>query len=407
MRVVTNNQPSAVQPTNSSQQSTSNANNSTGEALPPNVTLIQGVKYIKTKTGSLVRYDENKAKGINATKPTPTSSTNNSNSNTALQSNQTSAFTDFKISPKTLIYCPKFTLTGKCSKGSRCPYSCHDRNHLSLCKQFLMTGYCKKGNRCKLSHIPNEHTLPTCTYYLDGKCSSKYGADQQVASPSLSSSSNTTDSDKKSRIYCKFAHPAKLAPGTLANKDSRLCKEFAYTGYCTLGSSQCSKIHSYECPEFCETGVCKQKHCKLIHSNNSRANMNNNLVTPPSKIPDQKKKKHEKSFIDPSSSSESSKMINTLEFAKSLYEDDEDDDSDDENTPRKSSSNNNRSQYTQQKTPSSGSARTHDEDDEEEEDDEDDEEESDNDEFLNFWSNQTSSKANDDSFNKNEDFIKL
>lgn len=431
VRIVTNNQSSTPLSTNIPQQPVSDAN-STNESLPPNVTLIQGVKYIKTKTGALVRYDENKAKGINSTKPTPTPS--NTSNTTTSQPNQISAFTDFKISPKTLIYCPKFTLTGKCSKGSRCPYSRHDRNHLSLCKQFLMTGYCKKGNRCTLSHIPNEHTLPTCTYYLDGKCSSKYGAEQQTAASSSSSLSNTTSSsnnDKKSssssRLYCKFAHPAKLGPGTLANKDSRLCKEFAYTGYCTLGSSLCSKIHSYECPEFCETGVCKQKHCKLIHSNNSRANMNGNLTTsssspqPPnvSKIPDQKKKP-EKSFIDSSSSSDSSKMINTLEFAKSLYEEDEEDeDSDDDNVEntRTTTTNNNRftdnnkSQYRKQKTLISGNSKTLSDNDNEEDDEEedDDEEESDNDEFLNFWSNHAaSSKANgENSFNKDDDFIKL
>ncbi|VVT49447.1 uncharacterized protein SAPINGB_P002274 [Magnusiomyces paraingens] len=300
--------------------------------------------YIKTKSGSLVRVGGTTNKTVN----------NIPNKGHAKVNDK-----DILLNPRVMAHCPQFTLTGKCTKGGRCPYARHDRNHLALCKQFLMqNGKCNKGSRCSLSHNPTDHNLPTCTYYLDGRCSCSCGRGHKEDSPPLNTNKRPTE--------CKFAHPPKLAPGTPENKARKLCREFAYTGYCTLGSQKCPYVHSYQCPDFSETGSCNVRNCKLMHVN--EGDTREYKKEEPSK-PEQKEPE----------------KINSLALAQSLFED-----SDDEENIT---------------TVHSRNAEKDDSDNSDDNDNESDDEETR--EFLEFWKNSSAkTNANDNEF-KDSDYIKL
>lgn len=62
---------------------------------------------------------------------------------------------------------------------------------------------------------------------------------------------------------CPYTHRV-LPPG------APVCRDFGLYGYCDKGIS-CSDRHSFECPDFSNTGVCKTKGCKLPHR--ERANV--------------------------------------------------------------------------------------------------------------------------------------
>lgn len=318
--------------------------------------------YIRTKAGSLVRVGSASSK---PTTPKPNSST--PGTGRAKVNNK-----DVLLNPRIMPYCPQFTLTGKCTKGGRCPYARHDTGHLALCKQFLMrNGNCSKGNRCSLSHNPNDHNLPTCTYYLDDKCSSMCGHGHK--NDFMNTIDTKGSSKKKEPTECKFAHPPKLAPGTPENEAQKLCREFAYTGYCTLGSQRCPYVHSYQCPDFSETGSCKVRNCKLMHVNEGNHHKQQQQPKPvPTKEPE---------------------MINPLQLAESLFDDDDDDSSDEEGA--------------------SGTVGSKDVDmdkeDEEEYNGSDDDDETQ--EFLEFWRRKSSLSAaggetkEQDDFSKDSDYI--
>ncbi|CAN6674380.1 hypothetical protein TRVA0_052S00914 [Trichomonascus vanleenenianus] len=65
--------------------------------------------------------------------------------------------------------CPYYTKTGTCGRGLSCPYK-HDNNHISICKHWLM-GKCNRPD-CTLSHKPTAHNSPLCQFYLKGNCTS-------------------------------------------------------------------------------------------------------------------------------------------------------------------------------------------------------------------------------------------
>lgn len=125
-------------------------------------------------------------------------------------------------------YCPQFTRTGVCPRGSSCKYAKHDRNHVAICKYYL-SGTCSKSS-CPLSHISTPHNAPVCSYFLAGNCTNN---------------------------ACKYLHIKPSLPGFI-------CREFAFNGYCEQGAL-CGRVHSFDCPDFFETGKCPRSNCHLRH----------------------------------------------------------------------------------------------------------------------------------------------
>ena len=63
--------------------------------------------------------------------------------------------------------------------------------------------------------------------------------------------------DSCTKSDCKYVH-VKLSP------TAKVCHDFGFYGYCVKGAS-CPDRHAFECPDFSNTGVCKNKGCKLPH----------------------------------------------------------------------------------------------------------------------------------------------
>lgn len=127
-------------------------------------------------------------------------------------------------------YGRQLTHAGSCSLGNRCRYT-HDFNKLAICKDFLRHGKCAAGEEaCNLSHDPTPNRVPACTHFLRGNC---------------------TNPD------CRYAHihTSPTAP---------VCRAFATIGYCEKGA-ECAERHVNECPDYANTGVCRNKKCRLPH----------------------------------------------------------------------------------------------------------------------------------------------
>jgi len=124
--------------------------------------------------------------------------------------------------------CPRFTTTGTCPKGPHCRYQ-HDASKTTICKDFLQ-GKCAVGDACDLSHDPTPNRVPACVHFLKGNC---------------------TNSN------CRYAH-VRVNPG------APVCRAFGKLGYCEKGAN-CTERHVFECPDYANTGVCRNKKCRLPH----------------------------------------------------------------------------------------------------------------------------------------------
>jgi len=120
-------------------------------------------------------------------------------------------------------------VTGSCSHGPRCRYI-HDASKVAVCKDALQKGHCSDGDLCDLSHDLTPERTPHCLHFAKGNCTN----------PS-----------------CRYAH-VQVSPGSL------VCRPFGIYGYCEKGAG-CSERHAIECPDFSNTGTCKNKKCKLLH----------------------------------------------------------------------------------------------------------------------------------------------
>ncbi|KAG9627140.1 hypothetical protein KCU64_g18438, partial [Aureobasidium melanogenum] len=118
---------------------------------------------------------------------------------------------------------------GMCAHGNRCRYT-HDPNKIAVCKDFLRSGRCVAGDACNLSHETTPHRVPACTHFLRGNC---------------------TNPD------CRYAHVA-------VNPAAPACRAFGTIGYCEKGAD-CTERHVFECPDYANTGVCRNKKCRLPH----------------------------------------------------------------------------------------------------------------------------------------------
>ncbi|KZV66133.1 hypothetical protein PENSPDRAFT_655144 [Peniophora sp. CONT] len=126
--------------------------------------------------------------------------------------------------------CPRFNTTGSCNRGLTCPYK-HDAATIGICWPFLQGTCPNSADTCALSHDPTPERTPLCVHFANnGRCT---------------------------RARCPFPH-AHLPPR------SGVCRDFAVLGYCAKGFD-CEHQHVRECPDFAESGECKNKHCKLPH----------------------------------------------------------------------------------------------------------------------------------------------
>ncbi|KAE8270846.1 hypothetical protein A4X09_0g1476 [Tilletia walkeri] len=134
--------------------------------------------------------------------------------------------------------CAFFTRTGKCKRGLTCAYK-HDASKLAICPCVLSAQGCTRkaqGKQCLLSHTPNAHRVPHCAFYTRYR-----------------TCKNDTDSRK-----CVYTHSDKVSPET------KPCEQFTKLGYCEKGK-ECEWRHTFECPEFAETGKCSKPACRLMH----------------------------------------------------------------------------------------------------------------------------------------------
>lgn len=119
--------------------------------------------------------------------------------------------------------------TGSCPKGPMCRFV-HNHAKVAACKDFLQKGSCVYGDHCDLSHDLTPERTPHCVHFAKGNCS---------------------------KDDCSYTH-------RMLSPDAQVCRDFGFYGYCDKGIS-CSDRHTNECPDFSNTGVCKNKHCKLPH----------------------------------------------------------------------------------------------------------------------------------------------
>lgn len=118
---------------------------------------------------------------------------------------------------------------GTCTKGPLCRYE-HDPDKVAICRDFLQTGKCQAGLNCDLSHDPAPERVPACLHFLRGNC---------------------TNPD------CRYAH-------VRTNPSAPVCRTFATLGYCSKGA-ECAERHVFECPDFTNKGICRNKKCRLPH----------------------------------------------------------------------------------------------------------------------------------------------
>ncbi|KAG2187664.1 hypothetical protein INT44_005354 [Umbelopsis vinacea] len=130
---------------------------------------------------------------------------------------------------KSKMYCGYFTRYGKCKNGKKCPFK-HDRSHRAICPKYLQHKCPQPAHLCLLSHFPIPEIMPHCSHFQRGKCD---------------------------RVDCPYPH-VRVSP------QASVCKAFALEGYCAKGEN-CKNKHIHVCPDFAETGKCENATCKLPH----------------------------------------------------------------------------------------------------------------------------------------------
>ena len=99
-----------------------------------------------------------------------------------------------------------------------------------MCKDYLQKGSCPAGESCDLSHNATPERAPACLHFLRGKCTNS---------------------------SCRYTH-------VRVNPSAPVCRDFAILGYCAKGSC-CDERHVHECPNYAESGICRNKKCRLPH----------------------------------------------------------------------------------------------------------------------------------------------
>ncbi|PNS18591.1 hypothetical protein CAC42_5130 [Sphaceloma murrayae] len=118
---------------------------------------------------------------------------------------------------------------GSCAHGNRCRFK-HDFDKVAICKDFLRQRECAAGKECNLSHDLTPNRVPTCLHFLRNNCT---------------------------KPDCPYSHAS-------VDASAPVCKDFARLGYCEKGAT-CTDRHVSECPDYTNTGVCRNKKCRLPH----------------------------------------------------------------------------------------------------------------------------------------------
>ncbi|TQS32904.1 hypothetical protein Golomagni_06767, partial [Golovinomyces magnicellulatus] len=180
----------------------------------PKFAVVAGVRFHRTKTGNLV---------VNRVVRSHRYGSDHSLHAKLTQRSRSGAVT--KLDEP----CRVFSSTGSCPKGPSCRYV-HDPNKVAVCKDFLKDGKCSNGDYCDLSHDLSPERVPDCVHYAKGNCS---------------------------KIDCPYTHSS-------APPSAPVCRAFGFRGYCIKGA-YCPERHVFECPDFSNTGLCRNKNCKLPH----------------------------------------------------------------------------------------------------------------------------------------------
>ena len=129
--------------------------------------------------------------------------------------------------------CAFFSRTGACRRGSSCPYK-HDASKVAICPGALKPSGCTQPpGTCLLSHKRTPERVPHCVHFVrSGSC---------------------RNGDK-----CLYTHAERISPQT------PICRSFARLGWCDAGAG-CERRHTWECPDYAETGRCSDRSCRLAH----------------------------------------------------------------------------------------------------------------------------------------------
>ena len=172
--------------------------------------------------------------------------------------------------------CMIYTRTGKCDQRPGCRYQ-HQPGRTAICQQFIKTGRCSKqgAERCYLSHNPRPENAPMCVHFARGHCAKR---------------------------DCPFAHMTQLG----SHPEQRpTCRKFAINGWCDRGLN-CTKRHSFDCPDFEAYGKCPNPACTLQHVIKANA-----LA---------EAKEGNESRAAPGTLSKNSEMVNVSDFIQFLKE---------------------------------------------------------------------------------------
>ncbi|KAF2151342.1 hypothetical protein K461DRAFT_171613 [Myriangium duriaei CBS 260.36] len=183
----------------------------------PKETKVAGVTFVRTKNGNMVRQGLVKNKRCSKW-----NLYHGERVSLSLLHRATSGTARKKL-------CPDFTSTGSCIRGNRCHFQ-HDVDKLAICKEFLRHGECAAGEDCNLSHEPTPHRVPTCLHFLRNNCT---------------------------KPDCRYSH-------VQVDPSAPVCKDFARLGFCEKGAA-CVDRHVSECPDYTNTGVCRNSKCRLPH----------------------------------------------------------------------------------------------------------------------------------------------
>ncbi|KDN65571.1 hypothetical protein CSUB01_03593 [Colletotrichum sublineola] len=185
----------------------------------PKVAFVGGVKFHRSKTGNLYRAGVVKAQRQNGVKKVdvPCSMFSLTGISFTISSGYPPVIRSNRLDDFLLMW------------GPACRYV-HDASRVAVCRELLHKGNCANGESCDLSHDLTPQRTPTCVHFIKGNC----------ANPN-----------------CPYAHSS-VSPGAL------VCRSFGMYGYCDKGD-ECEERHVFECPDFSNTGKCKNKGCKLLH----------------------------------------------------------------------------------------------------------------------------------------------
>lgn len=130
-----------------------------------------------------------------------------------------------------------------CTRGKSCRHQ-HDSEKVAICPRYLAGDCSSTAESCLLSHSSTLNRVPPCVHFQNnGRC--------------------------KNGDQCLYPH-------VRLGVKSAVCRDFAVLGYCEKGID-CEEAHIRECPDFAETGACKNHKCKLPHV--IRANRKNLNIT--------------------------------------------------------------------------------------------------------------------------------